>query len=176
METNATKIDPNTLIASFKDRTKMHIDLVNKYAHMLGIEFPDHDCDKFNPDVIGGYVYSICSKEQKDLLTKEQIDAYNNATLLHITTNKHHPEYWNGSMITDFDRANPPQGIDATSMSKIAMLEMCCDWCAMSEELGNTPFEWFDKVNGTRWLFSTEQIDFISSTLQMLWPEGRINA
>jgi hypothetical protein len=46
---------------------------------------------------------------------------------------------------------------------------MCADWCAMSEERGNTPFEWAEKVINKRWQFGKEKEMFIYKVLNLMW-------
>lgn len=153
-------------IDRFIERTEKHISRVNKYGAILGIEFPNHDWDKLNTKLLRGY--SLMSKEN---LTQEERKLIDEATLFHITNNEHHPEYWTTTDITGFTRSNPnPNGIiEATRMLDLPLIEMCCDWCAMSEEFNNSPFEWFDVVNGIRWKFTEKQEDFILETLERLW-------
>ena len=109
----------------------------------------------------------------KDDLTQAETDLLNFATLLHVTSEPHHPEYWTDTDLTGFSRTNTnPHGItDATKMDRDSICEMLSDWCAMSEEFGNTPFQWFNKVNGTRYLFSKEQQKFILATLKRMWKD-----
>lgn len=132
----------------FKERLLNHIDLVNKYAKKIGHTYPYHDADKlgtlFN-------AYSLSKKydqgyETYEGLPKKEAKIYNDATIKHITSNPHHPEYFlnrtdRERVINHFTRDNPPVNLDCTKMTDQAIIEMCCDWCAMSEEFGNTPFE-----------------------------------
>ena len=155
------------LYNKFTKRTKNHIKLVNKYAHKVGLQFPNHDGDKLTL-LSNGYKYYSKPKEER---TEEEQKALDDATLIHITTNPHHPESWTNDDLSGFTRKNfTPNGpIDATSMMEPYISELCADWCAVSEEMGNTPFEWFEKVNGKRWLFSEEQQKLILETLHKMW-------
>ena len=47
--------------------------------------------------------------------------------------------------------------------------EMVADWCAMSEEKGNTPKEWADKVVNKRWKFTSEQTKLIYTLIDKCW-------
>lgn len=162
-------IDNINITESLKDkfieRTKNHVNLVNKYAAKLGMTFPNHDSSKFG-DLLEPY--SLFMKQDR---TKEEDELLDLATLIHIKNSPHHPEYWTDTNLEGFSRKNPnPNGIiDATEMDENSMTEMLCDWCSMSEEKDNTPMEWFNKVNGTRWLFTTEQQRFIRETIKKLW-------
>ena len=83
----------------------------------------------------------------------------------HITSNKHHPEYW---VDGDIDEMGNP--LDASGMSNDAIAEMVADWCAMSEELGkNTPKEWADDNVGTKWEFTEEQKKLIYELIESVW-------
>lgn len=152
------------LVDSFKERTLKHIELVNKYAAKIGRSYPDHDSSKLN-DLLEPY--SLFMKENKTPAEEELLDL---ATLIHIKNASHHPEYWTDTDLTGFKRKNPnPNGIiDATQMPDEAIFEMLVDWCAMGAEKGNSGISWFQKVNGTRWLFSAEQQKLIRETLQKL--------
>lgn len=148
----------------YMDRTKKHIELVNKYALKIGRAYPNHDHDKFGSLLEG---YKLYSKPDK---TEEEQKLLNDCTRQHIATNMHHPEYWSDVDLTKFSRENPTV-CKAYTMPYNALREMCCDWAAMSEELGNTPFEWADKVINVRWFFTKEQVDYIMKTLEYLWND-----
>lgn len=155
------------LSQKFIERTKYHIKLVNEFADKLGKSYPNHDASKFG-DLLEAYKFFMLPREQ---LTEEQEKALDLATLIHIKNAPHHPEYWTDTDLTGFTRVNyTPNGpIDATQMPEECLEECLCDWCAVSKEKGNTPFEWFNKVNGKRWIFTTEQQKFILETLNKLW-------
>lgn len=112
-------------------------------------------------------------------------DLMNKATEHHIINSYHHPEYWTDkktNLINKKDRDSNnitidsktgktfyTKTIDATKMNKLAIYEMCADWCAMSEERSNTPFEWAEKVINKRWYFNKDQINLIYNTLNKIW-------
>lgn len=155
----------------FDERTHAHIDRVNKYAKKINKEYPHHDEDKFNELYDG---YSLMSKNKEDI-TKEEQAMIDDATFKHVINNEHHCEHWVDSKdIEGFSRDNPtPNGcLDCSKMPNDALEEMCCDWCAMSEEFNNTPFEWYEKNKDTRWHFNEEQDKFILNTLHRLWNES----
>ena len=150
----------------FDERTRAHIERVNKYAKKIDREYPNHDSDKFNELYDG---YSLMSK---DNVTKEEQALIDDATFKHVRDNEHHCEHWvDEKDIEGFSRDNPtPHGcLDCSKMPKSALEEMCCDWCAMSEEFNNTPFEWYEKNKDTRWHFNEKQDKFILDTLHKLW-------
>lgn len=153
----------------FDERTHAHIDRVNKYAKKINKEYPHHDEDKFNELYAG---YSLMSKEN---VTEEEQKLIDDATYKHVLNNEHHCEHWcNPEDIKGFSRKNPtPHGcLDCSKMPEFALEEMCCDWCAMSEEFNNTPFEWYTKNKNTRWHFNDKQDKFILDTLHKLWDDN----
>lgn len=174
----------------FIERTKKHIDLVNKYANKIGHIYLYHDYDKLS-QLLDAYSLSVKYggfdlDEERKQMTDEELTRYNNATIKHIISNPHHPEYFlnradKERVINNFTRDNPPVNLDCSKMTKEGILEMCCDWCAMSEEFGNTPFEWLEKTCGyikyddydppKRWKFTNEQYDLIVNTLSKLWGD-----
>lgn len=150
----------------FIKRTKEHIARVNKYAKKLGKSYPDHDASKLTTLLD---VYKYFSKPREEL-TKEEDEALNLATLIHIKTTPHHPEYWTNTDLSGFTRINfTPNGIiDATQMPEEYLLEMICDWMSVSDEYGTDIYDWYNKVNNIRWLFTIEQQQFIIETINKL--------
>lgn len=78
----------------------------------------------------------------------------------HVLNNPHHPEYW----AEDSDNSKP---LDVSKMPEIYIVEMVADWQAMSEELGNTIRDWFNKVNNVRWHFSPDQEELINKLIKV---------
>lgn len=156
-----------TLEEIFLNRTKYHIALVNKYAKLIGKSYPNHDSDKLD-NLLYGYKYY--SKPHKERTTEEQ-KSLDDATLIHILTQEHHPEHWTNDNLDGFTRKDyTPNGpIDSTNMPLEAITEMICDWFAVSEEKGtNTAREWFNMVNRTRWKFSLDQEKFILNLISKI--------
>lgn len=125
----------------FIERVTNHIDLVNKYANKIGHIYLYHDSDKLQGELFEPYALSM-----KDSLSDEEKKIYDKATIKHITKNPHHPEYFLNkkdmdNLVNNFTRENPHVMLDCTRMTDQAIAEMCCDWCAMAEEFGNTPFD-----------------------------------
>lgn len=94
------------------------------------------------------------------------------ATLHHVMHNPHHPEFFAPSAsINAEDRDSPPdEMVDGTRMSDIGLVEMCCDWVAMSQEkLGhNSAHDWAKANVNVRWKFSEKQKKRIYTTLDAL--------
>ena len=176
----------------FEERTYRHIDLVKKAAKMIADKYPefedlinkaaDHDASKFEEpertpyisiswrhkledkefDPINGKGYQNPGKLEK----KEE----NDATLHHIKSNSHHPEFWNKeeANLSAECRDKSDHCIDASKMEPLAIAEMVADWQAMSWELKkNTAREWYDKQKNVRWKFSDEQNKLIDKLLKV---------
>lgn len=152
----------------FIDRTLKHIKVVNLFASKINQYYPFHDSSKLDM-LFPGYCFY-----QKPNLTREEDNALDMATLIHITQSSHHPEYWrqDDSLLDGFKRNNAnPQGIiPCTDMPLESLQEMICDWQAVSLEKGNTALEWFKKVNGVRWQFTDEQQEQILSLIEITNP------
>lgn len=152
----------------FVTRTQNHINLVNKYAKKVGYKFPDHDSEKITKLVNSYCLFVIPNTERTDA-EKAVLGA---ATLLHVLQNPHHPEFWTETSLDGFTRENfTPNGpVEATKMPEIALIEMVADWCAVAEEKGtNTPLEWFERVNGKRWIFTNKQQEVIKDLISQMW-------
>jgi len=174
----------------FKERTLKHISLVKKYLNRLNKHYSydfkeeDHDKSKFEDPEYEPYLYITwkhkSDNENEDYeIPDEWKDRCHEATFHHVKTNKHHPEYWDSTLtenpINKEDRDKPSDKVvDATKMPKKYILEMVADWCAMSEEKGNTPKEWADKNMGVRWEFSPEQKDLIYEAIDLIWDEKKM--
>ena len=61
--------------------------------------------------------------------------------------------------------------VDASEMTRLDIAEMVCDWCAVSEERGNTPKSWADKNVNVRWEFTDEQKDLIYELIDGIWGD-----
>ena len=143
----------------FLERTRKHINLVRKYGTKIYLssrikfaELPDiisiHDESKFSKQELEPYKeltwkYKCRNEGIPYKCSKKMERAMKKATEHHITTNKHHPECWcnrTADLINTKDRDKPPTKIiDATEMPTVYIAEMVADWCAVSEERGNSP-------------------------------------
>lgn len=174
----------------FLNRTHLHIKLVQKYCVLIEKAFPyllglidrgvEHDLSKFEEIERLPYIWLTwrykCKDDGKECNLPEGMgEKIDKATEHHILTNSHHPEYHQEStesLINPRDRDKPPEKkIDATRMSTLDLAEMVADWCAMSEERGNTPKEWAKKNINVRWLFTEEQENFIYKMMDAVWAK-----
>lgn len=161
----------------FIERTKKHIELVQKAAQKIVDKFPDfkelinvageHDASKFEEPELTPYIELSWRKKEDN---KEITNEIKNATLHHIKNNKHHPEYWSDdeANINSKDRDKSDKVIDASKMEDLYIAEMVADWQAMSEELKtNTVREWYNKVKDVRWHFSDKQDKLINRLIEV---------
>lgn len=172
----------------FKKRTDKHIGLVQKYCDkidqfsMPGLEGLSerakvHDASKYEEPEYTPYVYLTWDYKIKDDgkesgFPKEIKDKMNTATNHHVKNNEHHPEFHTDQedVINRDNRDKPPEEmVDATAMQDLDIAEMVCDWCAMSEERGNTPHSWADKNVNVRWKFNDDQKKLIYTLMDKVW-------
>jgi hypothetical protein len=165
----------------FKERTNKHIGLVQKYAGLIYKFNPKiferlpeiverHDESKLTNDIERvPYIYLSWDYHCKDLkkpfemFSKIKDDVFN-ATMHHVKSNKHHPEFWAGETanINKEDRdAITKELVDATMMPDLYLGEMVSDWMAMAKEKENTVRDWADKTVNKRWKFTDNQKDLI---------------
>jgi len=181
-----------SMIQHFENRTNYHISLVRKYLDKiialndsrldraaLEKEKEQHDLSKFKEPEYTPYLHLNWRYHMKDLgkeykpsnIIERQM---NNATFRHISTNKHHPEYWSKDLTIDnlnlSDRDKPPEKIvDATKMPLTYVAAMVADHLAMSEEKKTDPYVWEKQNIGIRWKFTKEQEDFIYDLIDKVW-------
>ena len=166
---NEAKINPNIIptqemIDFYEKRTKEHIQRVQKnikkYMNVvkdgydkseLSKRIKTHDKSKYSDQEYIPYVWlSWQKKEEREgrsfdvhMDVKNIVDmAWNH----HKSKNRHHPEYHN----------NPKH-----DMSNEDIIEMVCDWAAMSQEFKNSLSLWIHK-HATRREFTDDQIELIN--------------
>ncbi len=171
------------MVKHFETRTRMHIDLVKKYIRkILDLNLPqvnnlallqelDHDTGKFEEPERNPYVYIAWKYYQQKLGNEYEIpeeiqQKTTEATFHHITTHKHHPEYWDDSVtircLNTQDRDKPAEEmVDATSMPLTYIASMMADWLAMSEEKNTDVNDWIKMNVNVRWKFTPEQVSLM---------------
>lgn len=185
---------PEEREAWFEKRTNAHIGRVRKFAKIIEDSDPekygglvkkakDHDQSKFKEPQRTPYI-ALTWRHRWDDYKGYKVPGIipdkviNDATLLHLTTEDHHPEYWTNQKDKDLlnreDRdAVPKKMVDATKMPPLAIAEMVADWAAMSEELGQgSPRVWADKKINIRWKFTPEQKKQIYDLISLLEKVG----
>ena len=183
-----------SMIQHFENRTNYHISLVRKYIDkiialndprldraILEEEKEYHDLSKFKEPEYTPYLHINWKHHMKERgaeyipsnIVERQM---NNATFHHISTNKHHPDYWDDNLtiknLNSIDRDKSPEKIvDATKMPLTYVASMIADWLAMSDEKKTDPYKWAKENISKRWKFTKEQEDFIYDLMDKLWKE-----
>jgi hypothetical protein len=174
------------MLAWFKKRTEMHINLVKKYCKKIeeyddrfkGLleQAKDHDASKFEDPEIDPYVYVTwqyyCKEHNREFKAPEGMkEEMNLATQHHVLNNDHHPEAHSDKEVGLINRENrdlpPSEIVDATKMPDMDLAEMLADWMAVSEEKGTQPKSWADKNVNIRWKFTDEQKDLIYELIKI---------
>lgn len=105
-------------------------------AYRVGSTIETHDASKFSDSEFDAYrekYYPTTRELDGDLAYKSNLEErYEEAWKHHYETNVHHPEHW-------YDHTS---GI-STDMSLDAIIEMICDWEAMSLKFGTSVLEWY---------------------------------
>jgi hypothetical protein len=173
----------------FEKRTNRHIELVRKYCKKIANYDPKrfgelverakvHDDSKFIEPEYTPYLFISwqykCKDEGKEFKPPADLaDKMSQATLHHVTTNSHHPEYHSpkkAGLINRENRDKPPKEmVDATTMPDLDVAEMVADWMGMSEEKGTNPKDWADKNVGVRWKFTDAQKKLIYELIEKVW-------
>ena len=138
----------------------------------------EHDASKFKEPERSLYVliswrYHIEEDKFKEInLPEWLLTEMTKITEYHTKNNKHHPEYWDTSLISGFinpeNRDETEVMVDGTQMPKLHIMEMVCDWCSVSEERGGDPTDWADMNVNKRWKFTKEQVELIYGTIKIL--------
>lgn len=161
------------MVKHYHERTTKHINTVGENIEKLYEKNPDleglleraekHDQSKWGENELIPYIVLTWSYKCKDDGVEYDIpddvqEEIDQAIEHHLTTNKHHPEYW------DNDR----EVCDASKMDIISLAEMVCDWHAMSIERGGSTKEWADKTVNKRWEFTDGQVNDIYKFIEDL--------
>ena len=186
---------PEEMEKYFEERTAKHIALVQAAAQKIVKAYPEefkeleahasiHDASKLveperTPYISISWRHKLENEQGKfnpikgkgyqtpGMLDK---DEENKATLHHITTNSHHPEFYNKDKanIDAEDRDKSVKVLDAGKMLPLDIAEMIADWQAMAEELKkNTARQWYDQQKNVRWSFTPEQDALIDKLLKV---------
>lgn len=158
------------MIAFYERRTNEHIARVQACLTLLASEMEYgeellerariHDVSKFGPEERIPYVwlteYHRCRRNGEPFEYPEGVDeAVRRAIRHHVTSNRHHPEFHS----------------DPNEMSNVDLIEMVCDWTAMSQEYdqdGGSARGWADKIIGNRIAFNNDNRQFIYQIIDEL--------
>ena len=101
----------------------------------LNMNLIQHDNSKFSDDEFWGYVMRFFPMKNIDPKSKQVKKDFDLAWLHHIHNNQHHPQHW--SFVDDGE-------IKVVDMPDIYIIEMLCDWMAMSKYHGSTTLEYWN--------------------------------
>lgn len=170
----------------FEKRTHQHIKRVQRFCKKIHAHDPDrfdgiiargeiHDASKFEDPELDPYIHIAWRYKTKrdggEYKVDPELEAQmNRATQHHVLTNPHHPEYHAGEApISMKNRDRSDKMVDASGMGILDIAEMVADWAAMSEELGDDPYDWAQKNVNHRWRFKRDQEDLIYELLDAIW-------
>jgi len=136
-----------------------------------------HDEDKLTGDIFEQYVdidwMYYCKKN--GIPVPEYTQELDDATYQHVTTNDHHPAFWDENYtpveVTDFvdrDTMEREEMINATKMPLSSIIEMVADWTAVGFERGNTAIDWFENNVLVSTAFTEQQVDWIYECLEIM--------
>lgn len=158
------------MVIFYERRTKDHIQRVGRCLSLLasGYDFPDelnhrariHDASKFGSEERDPYIWLTefhrCQREGRNFsYPKGMKERVKRAGHRHTTTNRHHPEF----------HSNP------NNMTDVDLIEMVCDWTAMSQEFdqdGGSARGWANKTIGGKLCLNDERREFVYSTIGRL--------
>jgi len=177
----------------FVYRTKKHISRVQGFIDSAIEFFPEmeadlrgrgaqHDMSKFYIPERKHYIILTwkykCAKEGVAFsISDKESEHIRDTTFHHCKNNPHHPEYWDKSLkinpVNKESREKRDVIADASAMDDLSVIEMVCDWSAMSAmsvENGEPgPKKWADESIKDRWKFSKHQQDLIYEVIDLLW-------
>lgn len=103
------------------------------YYFIIDDRIKRHDKSKYDGCEFGGYRQFFYPENENE---KKSI-AFNHAWNHHQKSNDHHWEYW---LLIDSNGKK----VEALKMDLPSIIEMLCDWTAMSVKFKNMPSNWFD--------------------------------
>lgn len=161
---NKRPIEPTReMIEFYLRRTKEHIARVASnlmllakvtgYEQELAERARVHDASKFGPEEMMPYVWLTefhrCRRDGEAFAYPDGIEPQvERAVHHHVTSNRHHHQFHD----------------DPNDMTEVDLIEMVCDWTAMSQEFdqdGGSARGWADKTIGRRVHFNAENSQFI---------------
>ena len=136
------------------------------YAHLapqIGERYMSHDSSKYESPEFHPYVWRYWrtkwAKEGKvdtrftEAFASLDVDRYiTKAVWHHVQHNRHHPEYH----------------LDHDDMTLVDLIEMVCDWYAMSEEFGTNIDDWVAYAVPRRYHFSPDKVSTIHQLIDVL--------
>jgi hypothetical protein len=158
------------MVAFFELRTAEHIERVRRCLKAMAAvtEYSDelmerarhHDASKYGPEERVPYIWLTeshrCRQAGIPFVYPTGMDERVRVAIEHhMKTNRHHPDFH----------------ADPNCMTDVDVIEMVCDWTAMSQELGQdggSARGWADKTIGTRLRFNDERCQFLYAMIDLL--------
>ena len=158
------------MVAFYERRTYEHIERVRKcltvmasitkYSDELKQRARVHDASKYGPEERVPYTWLTechrCRRAGEPFAYPEGIEAQVRSAIdHHVTTNRHHAEF----------HSNP------NDMTDVDLIEMVCDWTAMSQEFkqdGGSARGWADKTIGHRLKLNSDRREFVYRMIELL--------
>lgn len=147
----------------FLTRHYNHTGLVKKYAERIVEHYPQlselleivkyHDHTKLKDENIYWYIRFCLHNKNIKKMTNDEFVSYKKVRKQHGKDEKHHPDYYE-------NHADIPL---------IYLCEMAADWCAVNEEKGTSPFDFYDKVVWNTLLLTNDQSKFLLRVLRKIW-------
>lgn len=163
-------------VVMIRSRMYSMMKILPQYKHELHRRMFVHDLSKLtDEEQLPGqilYAWKRLNPYWKPSLRQAQAMLY--AIHKHVTTETHHPEYYDklrvpAPFIPEVNIPTQPKTvIDATTMPDIDIIEMVCDWCAASEERGGSAYQWAIQNINKRWKFNEHQTELIYQTISQL--------
>ena len=173
-----TSVDPTPeLVAFYERRTSEHIDRVRRCLAVMAVATKHtselnerarvHVASKFGPEERVPYIWLTefhrCRRTGESLLYPEGMDdRVREAISHHMSVNRHHPEFH----------------ADPNDMTDVDLIEMVCDWTAMSQEFdqnGGSARGWADKTIGNRVHFNEAKRRFVYDMIELLDSKLGVN-
>jgi len=166
-----TRSEPTPeMIAFFELRTREHIERVRRcltvmaslteYTAELNERARIHDASKYGPEERVPYIWLTefhrCQRAGEPFSYPDGIKEHvRSAINHHMKTNRHHPEFHS----------------DPNDMTDVDIIEMVCDWTAMSQEFDQddpSARGWADKTIGHRFHLSESRRQFVYDMIDLL--------
>ncbi|WP_306796935.1 DUF5662 family protein [Rhodopirellula halodulae] len=158
------------MVTLYERRTAEHIDRVRRclavmasvteYADELDARARVHDASKYGPEERIPYIWLTefhrCRRSSEPFAYPDGMEErVRSAIDHHMTTNRHHPDFHS----------------DPNDMTDVDLIEMVCDWTAMSQEYGQdggSARGWADKTIGNRLHLNESKRRFVYEMIELL--------
>lgn len=158
------------MVAFYERRTEGHIERVRRcltvmasateYADELNERARLHDASKYGPEERVPYIWLTefhrCRRAGEPFTYPDGMEERVRAAIEHhMAVNRHHPDFH----------------ADPNDMSDVDLIEMVCDWTAMSQEFeqdGGSARGWADNTIGKRLHLNEDRRQFVYAMIELL--------